>query len=103
MHITMKFKKNRGKIGIPKKKSYEIPIKWGKKLEFQKKILMKFQKNGEKLEFVGNVHLGCTFSSLIQWKTSTAFVFEFRYVIIDQLYDKFSITKPIKFINITNK
>ena len=43
-----------------------------------------------------NVHLGCLFSSLRQWKTSTAFVFEFRYVIIDQLYDKFSITKPIE-------
>ena len=34
--------------------------------------------------------------SLIQWKTPIEFVFEFRYVIIDQLYDKFSITKPIK-------
>ena len=34
--------------------------------------------------------------SLIQWKTPVEFVFEFRYVIIDQLYDKFSITKPIK-------
>ena len=30
----MKFQKNGGKIGIPKKKSYEIPIKWGEKLEF---------------------------------------------------------------------
>ena len=43
-----------------------------------------------------NVHLGCTFFSLTQWKAAAAFVFEFRYVIIDQLYDKFSITKPIK-------
>ena len=49
----MKFQKNGGKIGIPKKKSYEIPKKWEKKLEFQKKILMKFQKMGGKLEFVG--------------------------------------------------
>ena len=40
----MKFQKNGGKIGIPKKKSYEIQKKWEKKLEFQKKILMKFQK-----------------------------------------------------------
>ena len=35
-------------------------------------------------------------------KIPTAFVFEFRYVIIDQLYDKFSITKPIAVITITN-
>ena len=40
-------------------------------------------------------------ASLIQWKIHMEFVHEFRYVIIDQLYDKFSISKPIKFINIT--
>ena len=28
------------------------------------------------------------------------FVFESRYVIIDQLYDEFSITKPVKVITI---
>ena len=30
------------------------------------------------------------------------FVHEFRYVIIDQLYDKFSITKPIK-LNLSDR
>ena len=30
------------------------------------------------------------------------FVFKFRYVIVDQLYDKFSVKKPIEFINIAN-
>ena len=30
----MKFQKNGGKIGIPTKRSYEIPKKWGGKLEF---------------------------------------------------------------------
>ena len=49
------------------------------------------------------MHIFIFIDKLIQWKTPTASVFEFRYVIIDQLYDKFSITKPIKFINITNK
>ena len=38
----------------------------------------------------------------MQWKTSTGFVFEFRYVIMDQLYDKCSITKAIE-LNISDR
>ena len=43
----MKFQQNGGKIGTPK--TNEIPEKMEEKLEFQKKIHMKFQKMGEKI------------------------------------------------------
>ena len=42
--------------------------------------------------------MNCFFidKSLILQKTLGEFMFESRYVTMDQLYDKFSITKPIK-------
>jgi hypothetical protein len=40
--------------------------------------------------------------SLMLPKTLGEFMFESRYITIDQLYDKFSITKPIEVIMITN-
>ena len=48
----MKFQKTGGKIGIPKKKSYEIPKKW-KKNGIPKKFSWNSKKWGKKLEFVG--------------------------------------------------
>ena len=40
--------------------------------------------------------------SFMLQKTFVEFLFESRYVIIDQLYDKFSIIKPIEVIMIPN-
>ena len=40
--------------------------------------------------------------SLTLQKTLEEFMFESRRITIDQLYDKFSITKPIEVIMITN-
>ena len=49
-------------------------------------------------------YMNCFFidKSLMLQKSLGEFMFESRYVTIDPLYDKFSITKPIEVIMTTN-
>ena len=54
--------------------------------------------------FAQHSYMNCFFidKSLMLQKSLGEFMFESRYVTVDPLYDKFSITKPIEVIMITN-